>query len=63
MGRILTVVYCPVDVGIRCHPHEGEVGEVHVRKRHCEGVVFVLRIQAWIQHKDGQVVRIFVKKE
>ena len=49
----LTVIYGPVDIGIGGHPHEGEVGEVHFRKRHGKGVVLVLRVLSRIQYKDG----------
>ena len=77
MWTRLTVVYGPVDKGIRGHPHEGEVGEVHLRKVDGdqvsvyiddptstigEVVVFVDGILARIQYKDGKVVRIFMRK-
>ena len=58
----LTVVHGPVDKGIRGHPYKGEVGEVQLRKRDGEVVVFVHRILAWIRYKDGKVMRIFVRK-
>ena len=38
------------------------VGEVYFRKRHGEGVVFVLRVLARIQYEDGKVVGIFMRK-